>query len=410
MSRALPKWEAVEGHIATPMGFRAAAVAARIKKKPEALDLAMIFSDSPFTAAAGIFTTNQVAAAPVQLSRENLVKSRGRGRAIVANSGNANACTGRAGIQAAQDTARVAAELLAIEPTQVLVASTGVIGVALPAECILQQLGPLKERLSRENAGQVAEAIMTTDTFSKTCVVRSQAKGRAVHIAGIAKGAGMIHPHMATMLSFITTDAAMGERMLHNLLLAAAEESFNRVTVDGDTSTNDSLMALASGISEISVIPGNDSRAWFAEGLGLVCQSLARMIARDGEGASKLVTVEVMGARTPLDADRVARAVANSPLVKTAIAGADPNWGRIACAAGYSGAKFDPNKIDVTVNELPLCRRGMDAGFDEATAHAELDRKEIVLHIDLHAGRASARVWTCDFTREYIDINASYRS
>jgi glutamate N-acetyltransferase/amino-acid N-acetyltransferase len=231
-----------------------------------------------------------------------------------------------------------------------------------------------------------------------------------VHIAGIAKGAGMIHPHMATMLSFITTDAAMGERMLHNLLLGAAEDSFNRVTVDGDTSTNDTLVALASGLSEMAVIPGNDSRAWFAEGLTLVCQTLARMIARDGEGASKLVTVEVVGARTPLDADRVARAIANSPLVKTALAGADPNWGRIICAAGYSGAKFDPNKIDVSVNNMALCRKGVDAGFDEAAAHGELDRKEILLHVDLHAGRATARVWTCDFTRGYIDINASYRS
>jgi glutamate N-acetyltransferase/amino-acid N-acetyltransferase len=220
----------------------------------------------------------------------------------------------------------------------------------------------------------------------------------------------MIHPRMATMLSFITTDASMGERMLHNLLKAAAEDSFNCLTVDGDTSTNDTVVALASGLSEMVVIPGNDSRAWFAEGLTLVCQTLARMIARDGEGASKLVTVEVVGARTPLDADRVARAIANSPLVKTALAGADPNWGRIVCAAGYSGAKFDPGKIDVSVNSMALCRKGVDAGFDEATAHHELEQKELVLHVDLHAGKAAARVWTCDFTRAYIDINSSYRS
>ena len=301
-------------------------------------------------------------------------------------------------------------ELLGIEPSQVLVASTGVIGVPLNADLILPQLPHLKESLSKENAKAVAHAIMTTDTVPKTCVVRSEARGKAVHIAGIAKGAGMIHPRMATMLSFITTDASMGERMLHNLLIGAAEDSFNRVTVDGDTSTNDTVVALASGLSETTVIPGNDSRAWFAEGLTLVCQTLARMIARDGEGASKLVTVEVVGARTPLDADRVARAIANSPLVKTALAGADPNWGRIICAAGYSGAKFDPNKVDVSVNNMALCRKGVDAGFDEAAAHRELDRKEILLHVDLHAGRATARVWTCDFTRDYIDINASYRS
>jgi glutamate N-acetyltransferase/amino-acid N-acetyltransferase len=212
------------------------------------------------------------------------------------------------------------------------------------------------------------------------------------------------------MLSFITTDVSVGERMLHNLLAGAAGDSFNRVTVDGDTSTNDTAVALASGLSEAAVIPGNESRAWFSEGLTLLCQALARMIARDGEGASKLVTVEVVGARTPLDADRVARAIANSPLVKTALAGSDPNWGRIICAAGYSGAKFDANKIDVSVNKMPLCRKGVDAGFDEAAAHKEFDQKEVLLHVDLHAGRATAQVWTCDFTHGYIDINSSYRS
>jgi len=392
------------------LGFRVAAVAAGIKKTRDALDLALIFSDSPPTTAAGVFTTNRVAAAPVLLSRRNLVESRGRCRAIVVNSGNANACTGREGQYTAEETARVTAELLGIEPPQVLVASTGVIGVALNSDLIVSQLPHLKENLSTENAQAVAHAILTTDTVPKICAVRSGARGKAVHIAGIAKGAGMIHPRMATMLSFITTDASMGERMLHNLLVAAADESFNRLTVDGDTSTNDTVVALASGLSETAVIPGNDSRAWFAEGLTLVCQTLARMIARDGEGATKLVTVDVAGARTPLDADRVARAIANSPLVKTALAGADPNWGRIVCAAGYSGAKFDPHKIDVDVNNMALCRKGVDAGFDEAAAHRELSRKEILLHVDLHAGRATARVWTCDFTRDYIDINASYRS
>jgi glutamate N-acetyltransferase/amino-acid N-acetyltransferase len=410
VSRTTPKWETIEGDLATPLGFRASAVAAGIKKKRDALDLALIFSDSPATTAAGVFTTNRVAAAPVQLSRRNLVESRGRCRAIVVNSGNANACTGRAGMHTAEETARAAGNLLGIEPSQVLVASTGVIGVALNADLILHQLPYLKDKLSQENAGKVANAIMTTDTFPKSCVVRSETKGKVVHIAGVAKGSGMIHPRMATMLSFITTDVSVGERMLHNLLAGAAADSFNRVTVDGDTSTNDTAVALASGLSEAVVIPGNESRAWFSEGLTLLCQTLARMIARDGEGASKLVTVEVAGARTPLDADRVARAIANSPLVKTALAGSDPNWGRIICAAGYSGAKFDANKVDVSVNTMPLCRKGVDAGFDEAAAHKEFDQKEVLLHVDLHAGRATARIWTCDFTRAYIDINSSYRS
>lgn len=410
MSRTGRKWEIVAGDLATPLGFRAAAVSSGIKKTPGALDLALICSDSPATQAAGVFTTNRAAAAPVLLSRQNLEQSHGRCRAIVVNSGNANACTGKEGANTAQETARAAAELLEIEHTQVLVASTGVIGVPLKPELILSQLPRLKEALSRENAGPVAQAILTTDTVPKVCVVRSSARGKPAHIAGIAKGSGMIHPHMATMLSFITTDAGMGERMLDNLLLSAVEDSFNRITVDGDTSTNDSVIAMASAMAEVTVVPGNDSRAWFAEGLALVCQTLARMIARDGEGATRLVTVEVTGARSPLDAERVARSIANSPLVKTALAGADPNWGRIVCAAGYSGARFDPGRIDVSVNDLALCRKGIDAGFDEDAAHRELAQQEVLLRVDLHAGSSTARVWTCDLTRGYIDINASYRS
>lgn len=410
MSRTMSNWEAVEGDLATPAGFRAAAVAAGIKKTAGALDLALIASDSAATTAAGVFTTNRVAAAPVVLSRQHLMESRGRCRAVVVNAGNANACTGKEGALAAEETARAAAELLEIEPTQVLVASTGVIGVTLRTDLILPQLPVLKDKLSKENAAAAADAILTTDTARKICTVRSEFKGKPVHISGVAKGSGMIHPRMATMLAFITTDASIGARMLHHLLLDAVEDSFNRVTVDGDTSTNDSVIALASGLSEVAVIPGNESRAWFAEGLGQVCQCLARKIARDGEGASKLVTVEVLGARTPLDADRVARAIGNSPLVKTALAGADPNWGRIICAAGYSGAKFNPTRVDISVNSLELCRQGVDAGFDEAAAHRELEQKELVVRIDLHAGKATAMVWTCDFTHGYIDINSSYRS
>lgn len=335
----MSNWESIEGNLATPLGYRGAGVPAGIKKNSDALDLTLIVSDVPQTTAAAVFTTNRVVAAPVQVSRQNLIDSRGYGRAIVANSGNANACTGRDGLRAAQETARAAGELLGVKPAQVLVASTGVIGVPLPVELILKQLPRLQGMLSAENASLASTAILTTDTVSKTCVVRSEVKGKAVHIAGIAKGAGMIHPNMATMLSFLTTDAAVGPRMLQNLLTSAVQDSFNCLTVDGDRSTNDTVVALASGLSEISVIPGNESRGWFLEGITLVCQALARMIARDGEGATKLITVEVLGARTPKDADRAARAIANSPLVKTALAGADPNWGRIACAAGYSGSK-----------------------------------------------------------------------
>jgi glutamate N-acetyltransferase/amino-acid N-acetyltransferase len=406
----MQKWQPIEGHLATPQGFRAAAVAAGIKKGAGAHDLALVFSDAPDTSAAGLFTTNRVVAAPVQVSRHHLELSRGRCRALVVNSGNANACTGRPGLRAAEETARAAAKRLGIKPYQVLVASTGVIGMPLKAELILKRLPGLVRGLSAEDASAVARAIMTTDTFPKSCVLVSELKGRRVHLAGIAKGAGMIHPHMATMLSFLTTDALIGPRTLEQMLRAAVADSFNCLTVDGDMSTNDTVMALASGLSGISVVPGDDSRAAFQAGLTELCQTLARMIARDGEGAKKLVTVEVAGARTPSDADRVARAIANSPLVKTAVAGSDPNWGRILCAAGYSGARFEPSKVDVYVNALALCRKGLDAGFDEAAAKKELDQKELTLRVELHQGSASARIWTCDFTRDYIDINASYRT
>ena len=406
----MQKWEIVEGSLASARGFRGAAVAAGIKKTRGELDLALILCDPPATTAAGLFTTNLVLAAPVLLSRQNLAESHGRCRAVLVNSGNANACTGRKGMQTARESARAAAKLLSLQPEQVLLASTGVIGVPLELGLVTNQLPTLVESLSIENASAVARAIMTTDTFPKSCVVRSEVGGKPVYLGGVAKGAGMIHPRMATLLSFLTTDALIGPRTLQNLLRAAVDVSFNRITVDGDTSTNDTVMALASGVSAVGVRPGNTSWAWFLEGLTQLCQTLAKMIARDGEGAKKLVIIEVQGARKPSDAERIARAIANSPLVKTAIAGSDPNWGRIICAAGYSGALFDPSKVDIRVNDLLLCRDGVDAGFDEASARKELDRKEMTLRLDLHQGRASAHIWTCDLTHDYITINASYRT
>jgi glutamate N-acetyltransferase/amino-acid N-acetyltransferase len=406
----MPKWEVVEGNLGSARGFRGAAVAAGIKKTRDDLDLALLVCDAPATTTAGLFTTNLVTAAPVLVSRQNLAESHGSCRALLVNSGNANACTGRKGVQAARESARVAARLLNLQPVQVLVASTGVIGVPLELGLVISQLPGLVESLSIENASAVAHAIMTTDTFRKSCVLRSEVGGKPVYLAGIAKGAGMIHPRLATLLSFLTTDALIGPRTLQNLLRAAVDVSFNRITVDGDTSTNDTVLAWASGVAGVGVRPGNTSWAWFLEGLTQLCQTLAKMIARDGEGAKKLVIIEVQGARKPSDAERVARAVANSPLVKTAIAGSDPNWGRILCAAGYSGALFDPNKVDIRINDLLLCRDGVDAGFDEAAARKELDRKEMTLRLDLHQGRASAHIWTCDLTHDYITINASYRT
>ncbi len=404
------KWETVEGSLATPRGFRAAAVAAGIKKAAGALDLALIVSDAVKTTAAGLFTTNRAAAAPVILCRQHLAAGRGRARAIIVNSGNANACTGRAGARTAKATARAVAKLFGLSAHQVLVASTGVIGIPLRLDLILRNLPSLKENLSAENASSAARAIMTTDTIPKSLVLRTRMAGKTVHLAGIAKGSGMIHPRMATMLSFISTDAAILPGDLQVMLRAAVNVSFNSVTVDGDTSTNDTVVALASGLSGVSVCRHSTQGKHFLAGLTQLCQALARMIAKDGEGAGKLVTVEVRGARRPSDAERIARAIANSPLVKTAIAGSDPNWGRIICAAGYSGASFDPTKVDIRINDFILCRRGLDAGFDEAAAKRELDAKELTLRLDLHQGKAAARMWTCDLTHGYIDINASYRT
>ncbi|MGH9450356.1 MAG: bifunctional glutamate N-acetyltransferase/amino-acid acetyltransferase ArgJ [Terriglobia bacterium] len=406
----MSSWKTIEGSLATPEGFAASATRAGFKRDPKALDLALIYSEAEHTSAAGVFTTNRAAAAPVLLSRRRLAQSRGRARAVVVNAGNANACTGRAGMAAAQKSALVAAELLGVPHGQVLVASTGVIGAPFEASRITSRLPALCASLADGRANDAARAIMTTDTFPKSSVLRAQVKGRRVHLAGIAKGSGMIHPRMATMLSFITTDVGLDPPDLARMLRTAVDASFNRVTVDGDTSTNDTVLVLASGLSGVMARPRTREAGFFLEGLTQLSVELARMIAKDGEGATKLVTVNVRGARTQRDADLAARAVANSPLVKTAIAGSDPNWGRILCAAGYSGAEFDPAKTEIRVNKLPLCRKGVQAGFNDAAAAAELSKPELTLQIDFHQGRATSRIWTCDLTHGYITINASYRS
>ena len=403
----MPSWNIIEGSLATPKGFRAAAAAAGIKKAPGVLDLALIVCDVPGASAAGVFTTNRAAAAPVLLCRQNLKKNRGRARAIIANSGNANACTGHAGQVVAEQTGKAVARLLGVRPHEVLVSSTGVIGTPLNLDLILKQLPTLKEILSAESAPEVPRALMTTDSFPKSIVLQSKIDGKTVTLAGVAKGAGMIHPNMATMLAYITTDAAVAPAVLQRMLRAAVDASFNRITVDGDTSTNDTAMVLASGQSGAVIRTGTPAAKKFLQGLTEVCQTLAQMIVKDGEGATKIARIDVRGGGSASDAERVARAVANSPLVKTALAGGDPNWGRIVCAAGYSGAAIDASKVDVRVNGLYLCRHGVHAGFDEAAAKMEFDNSELVIRIDLHHGNGSASVWTCDLTHDYIRINAA---
>lgn len=405
-----PSWKIIQGNLSTPVGFAASVTRAGFKKDRKALDLALIYSEAENTAAAAVFTTNRVAAAPVELSRRHLARSGGRARAVVVNAGNANACTGRAGVAAARETARYAANLLGVPVNQVLVASTGVIGVPFAGSKITNCLPALCASLAARRADEVARAIMTTDTVPKSCVLRGRIGGGAIHLAGVAKGSGMIHPRMATMLSFITTDANVRPRDLAVMLRKAVDDSFNRITVDGDTSTNDTVIVLANGLSGVRVKPATREARFFQEGMSELCATLARMIARDGEGATKLIAVDVRGAPTRIDAERAARAIANSPLVKTAVAGCDANWGRILCAAGYSGASIRPAKAEIRVNGLTLCRNGVAASFSETAARRELAKPSIMLTADFHQGRGSARMWTCDLTHGYITINASYRS
>ncbi len=387
---------------AWPAGFHFAAGHSGIKAaKP---DLAVAWGDQCFAAAA-VFTTNRLQAAPVRLSRGHLRRSKGWLRAIVVNSGNANCATGKAGEQAASATAETTARLLNCPPEQIFVASTGVIGVPMPYERILHAL---PRWLQREDGGPAAaEAILTTDTRRKIALREFRDGARRFRIAGMAKGSGMIHPRMATMLAFIFTDAQCTPTELNSALKTAVNQSFHRITVDGDTSTNDSVLLVASGAAGRPSAAG--MRAFRRE-LEAVAQSLALEIVRDGEGAKRLVRIEVEQARTAADADRAARAIAHSPLVKTALAGADPNWGRILAAAGYSGARFQPERAEVWFNQTPVFDKGRALAFDEAAMKRELEQDQVLLRIRLGAGRARAWMWTCDLTMDYIKINASYRT
>jgi len=394
-----------------PRGFKFAATHCGLKKsKP---DLALIVSESPASAAA-LFTTNEVQAAPVIASQAHLQKSRAKMRAIIVNSGNANCCTGSDGMAAAAATAlKVARELGRLHPSQVLVNSTGVIGAPLRVEKILAA-APDLVRARRPDAAafeEVARAIMTTDTRPKWAAAKFRQGGKEVRILGCAKGSGMISPNMATMLAFLVTDAAIDSKVLHQVLKAAADATFNSITVDGDTSTNDTVAIFANGQSGAPKIraASGDYRKFSSE-LTEVCKSLALAIVEDGEGAQRVIEIEVRGAPSDRAAAQVARTIANSPLVKTALAGADPNWGRILAAAGRSGVKFDFERADIKLAGIAVCRRGREIPFDEGKAHEKLLAKNVPIVVDLHAGRGSARMWTCDFTAEYVRINASYRT
>lgn len=402
------KWTRIPGGgVTAPAGFRAAGVHAGLKKTPEK-DLAVLYSEVT-CAVAGVFTTNRIKAAPLELTMSRAAG--GRARAVVVNSGNANACTGEQGRAGARETAQLAAELLKIPAAEVLVASTGVIGVPLPLAKIRAGLPEAVRALSPAGGAAAARAIMTTDTVPKETAVSFQLGARRVTIGGMAKGSGMIHPDMATMLAFITTDMAMDPAHLREALRYAAARSFNMVSVDGDTSTNDMCLVLASGrAGNDPAAPGTGAFHLFRQALTAVCTDLTKAIARDGEGATRLLEVRVRNAPSATDARRAARAICASNLVKTAVFGRDANWGRVICAAGYSGAAFDPEAFDVYLGDLPVARGGRALDFDEERAAAVLAADPVVVTVDLHSGPASAVAWGCDLSYDYVKINADYRT
>ncbi len=388
-------------------GFQAAGLAAGIKKQG-GLDLALIIADGP-AAAAGVFTRNRVKAAPVLLCRRR-VRS-GQARAILVNSGNANACTGPQGKKDARDLTREAARLLAIPEIAVLPASTGVIGQPLPIDNIKAALPALTARLRPEGLSEVAQAIMTTDTRPKTVFVQENLWGRKITLAGMAKGAGMIHPDMATLLSFLCTDAAISAPVLHQLLKEAVDHSFNRVSIDGDTSTNDTALLLASGRAGHPEVRDLAAAAPFAELLHQVLGDLARQIVADGEGVTRVYEIIIEGAASARQARQAAATVATSPLVKTAMAGADVNWGRIMAALGRSGARFDPERVSIAFGPHLVAANGRARGeAAEAAARKIILAGPFTVTINLGAGDFRDFYNTCDLTEDYIRINASYRS
>jgi glutamate N-acetyltransferase/amino-acid N-acetyltransferase len=402
--------------ITAPKGFQAAGVHCGIKRMKK--DLALVYSTVP-AIAAGVFTTSKVQAACVLVDKMQLKKS-GKFRALVCNSGNANACTGERGLNDAWAMTKIAADALNISEDEVLVSSTGVIGQYLPMEKIRAGIHEAVSMLDSVGHESAAQAIMTTDTFLKECAVRLDLDGVDVTIGGMAKGSGMIAPNMATMLAFITTDANITQELLQYSLKRATDRSFNRISVDGDTSTNDMVLMFANGLAFATngkqnghgkIASTTDSRyQQFYEALEYLLVKLSKMIVLDGEGATKFIEIVVRGAATEHAAVQAARAIANSSLVKTAINGEDANWGRILAAVGYSGIEFNPADVEIFFNDVPILRKNYSIDFSEEDAKRVLVQKEITITVDLHQGVAQASFWTCDLSKEYVAINANYRT
>ncbi|MFZ5645947.1 MAG: bifunctional glutamate N-acetyltransferase/amino-acid acetyltransferase ArgJ [Bacillota bacterium] len=401
------KFEIVPGGVTAAGGFKASGVAAGVKyigKK----DVAIVYSECD-ASAAGVFTTNVVKSPSVLLNMER-VKG-GRARAVVVNSGNANTCNGPQGMEDARVMAAETARLLGIPEESVLVCSTGVIGQPMPMDKVVPGINSAVAALSESGGHDAAEAIMTTDTELKEHAVRFELEGKIITMGGMAKGSGMIHPNMATMLAFITTDAAVDPGFLQECVKYAADRSFNMISVDGDSSTNDSLLALAGGTAGNSEIKaGGDGSRIFRDALTNVCVALAKDIARDGEGATKLIEVRVINAPTEKDARLAARSVASSTLFKAAVFGRDANWGRIICAAGYSGAQFNPNAVNIFLGDVQVAGDGCGLPFDEEAAAVVLSGDTVIVLIDMKEGKHGAVAWGCDLTYEYVKINGDYRT
>lgn len=401
----MQEYKVIPGGVCAPQGFLAAGVKTGIKSLKKE-DVAIIFADRSCSVA-GLYTLNKMCAAPVTVTKNHFAD--GYGRAIVVNSGCANACTGDQGMQDALSMAKETAEVLGLSITDVAVCSTGVIGTFLPMDKVTAGIKTAAAALTEHGHDGAMQAIMTTDTFVKEISIELTVAGKAVRIGGMAKGAGMIEPNMATMLAFITTDAAIQPAMLQKALHEAVERSFNAITVDGDTSTNDTVLVLANGAADNPLIETEDeSFQAFYEALKYVCTHLAKLIVRDGEGATKFLEITVTGAEDFAEAKLAAKAIANSPLVKTAFFGQDPNWGRIVAAAGYSGANLDQTKVRLWIGGHKIVDSGKGTGFEAVNLKQVMAERDIAVTLDLGIGSAQATVWTCDFSYEYVRINGEY--
>ncbi len=398
----------IDGGVCASLGFESSAASAGIKNpENKRLDCALVFSKDKATIA-GTFTTNRVKAAPVLWCQR--LCSQGEAHAVFINSGNANACTGERGLNDVEQTAEEIATLLKIDKTHVLVMSTGVIGVPLPMDRIKKGVHECVKSLSSENHLNSAKAIMTTDTVPKEYAVAVQLSRGIVRVGGMAKGAGMICPNMATMLSVITTDAGIAKEKLRELLLRAVQKSFNCIAVDNDMSTNDSVILLANGASGIAIQSGTQDEELFYQGLLQVCVWLARNIVADGEGATKFVEIKITGADTVDNARKIAKSIAVSQLCKTAFFGGDPNWGRILCAIGYSGVPVEPEKVKLWIGNILVFEKGLPANYDEKEVAEIMKNKEFVIHADIGMGSEEICYWTSDLSYDYVKINADYRT